>query len=781
MKHKRLKKLMIISLILVVISMTTVYAVTIIASKDVIYDNSKSGGSSTNVQGAIDELYELAESGGGINNLINENIVTYITNLSKIDTTNLAYDDTSDKNLRYIGSNPNNYVEFNGELWRIIGVMNNVEDADGNKASRVKIIRDESIGQYSWDNRGTYGSNDWSTSTLKNTLNGGPYWNKNKGTCYGGQNGTSVSCDFSSNGLRDESKKMITNIVWNIAGRDGSNATAKTFYQDERGTLVYPGRPTKWTGYVGLMYPSDYGYSVGGDVRSACLNEILGTTDSSFSKCYKNIWLYNNSYKWSMTQQTGTDYGVIQINGNGWVGSWYAQSVYYRAHYSYNVNPVVYLNTNLYISGGTGTDSDPYKITDKLSFDLSNAAPPKIDDEGKLKPVKLADDGTVTYVSQDDEEWYNYNEKKWANAVILVDTPSTTYKVGDTIKEDDIESYFVWIPKYKYKLWNTGTASKNIHEIEIIFDTKNTTDKEGESCKTPMTSGETGNCNNGEWMTHPAFISLGVDGFWVGKFETGYKGATSTAAAQAKSSDSSKIIIKPNVYSWRYNNLYNMFFSSYNYERILDSHLMKNTEWGAVAYLSHSKYGKGYEVIINNNSSSKTGYSSLPGTNQQTYPGESGNGEKYNQPYNTEIGYLASTTGNITGIYDMSGGAWEYISSYISGNPTSSGFNTTTLANYDAKYFDVYNALSSANSYQYRILGDGTGEVGPFKSYADGDNVSRFHSSWYGDYSVFAEPTGSWFSRGGSYDYGVVSGIFSFSRSTGGGDSLSGFRITLVG
>jgi len=127
-------KIFIILFLSVMSSITAVYAVTIISSKDVIYDNTKSGGSSPNVQGAIDELYGLAESGGGSGGVTSSsrNIVKYITNLAKTDTTNLAYDDTADKNLRYIGSNPNNYVEFNGELWRIIGVMNNaIIEANG--------------------------------------------------------------------------------------------------------------------------------------------------------------------------------------------------------------------------------------------------------------------------------------------------------------------------------------------------------------------------------------------------------------------------------------------------------------------------------------------------------------------------------------------------------------------------------------------------------------------------------------------------------------------------
>ena len=364
------------------------------------------------------------------------------------------------------------------------------------------------------------------------------------------------------------------------------------------------------------------------------------------------------------------------------------------------------------------------------------------------------------------------------NAVILENNAS--YSVGDTISEADIQSYFVWIPKYKYKLWNTGTASEGIHEIEIVFDETNTTDVEGVSCKTPMTSGESGNCNNGEYMTHPAFVSMGVNGFWAGKFETGYKGATSVATAQVNGSDSSKIIVKPNVYSWRGITVKNIFETSYNYKRNLDSHMMKNTEWGAVAYLSHSKYGINTEININNNSSFKTGYSALPTTSQQTYPGTNGDGATYNSAYNTDIGYLASTSGNISGVYDISGGSWEYLASYITGKLGLSGFSTTTLANYDSKYLDTYNASSAISTYKYRILGDATGEMGPFKQYLDGDNTSRWHSSWYDDYSDFVESSYPWFVRSGHYTYGVLCGAFYFSRHTGGTHSSDGFRLVLT-
>ena len=431
-------------------------------------------------------------------------------------------------------------------------------------------------------------------------------------------------------------------------------------------------------------------------------------------------------------------------------------------------------NTNLKATNVQDALEELYSKAKSEKSCSANVAEPVLKDG--LIPVKIADDGTVTYADTN-KSWYDYCDKVWANAVILND--GVSYNIGDTIKESDIQSYFVWIPKYKYKLWNVDSPSKNAHEIDIIFDTKDTTDISGVSCKTPMTSGSSGNCKNGEYMTHPAFISMGVNGFWVGKFETGYKGATSATAAQVNSNDSSKIIIKPNSYSWINSTVMNKFTASYNYKRAMNSHMMKNTEWGAAAYLSHSKYGINAEVNINNNSSYKTGYSALPSTNQQTYPGTYGDGNTYNNAYNTSIGYLASTTGNISGIYDMSGGAHEYVAGYMSGHLGSSGFSATTIANYDSKYFDVYSSSSAMTSYQYRILGDATGEMGPFKNYKDGDSNSRWHNSWYGDTSDFIDSTSPYFFRGGFFGNGLLASQFYFSRDTGGANPNRSFRIVL--
>ncbi len=210
------------------------------------------------------------------------------------------------------------------------------------------------------------------------------------------------------------------------------------------------------------------------------------------------------------------------------------------------------------------TEYVPYKYTEEI---LNGTDP--ILGEG-LIPVTIANNGEVRYADIS-KQWYSYQNKMWANAVILED--GQTFNVGDVIPETAIESYFVWIPKYKYKLWNVDnheivdlsthsyndpvvlelTNNSNAQSVDIIFGTENTTDVEGISCKTPMVSGETGNCSNGEYMTHPAFISMNTNGLWVGKYETGYRGATTTAEAQVNESDVSKVIIKPNVYSWRYN------------------------------------------------------------------------------------------------------------------------------------------------------------------------------------------------------------------------------------
>ena len=403
---------------------------------------------------------------------------------------------------------------------------------------------------------------------------------------------------------------------------------------------------------------------------------------------------------------------------------------------------------------------------------LLNGTDPVLSDN--LIPVTIADNGEVTYADIA-KKWYSYGDRVWANAVILEDNVS--YKVGDVIQESDIQSYFVWIPRYRYKLFNTNDYSlttvasgadveSKAQEIEIEFENKDTN----------LSTGST----NGTWLTHPAFTSFDTNGFWVGKFETGYKGATTTASAQVNSNDTNKVIIKPNVYSWRGINVKNIFETSYNYQRDNDSHMMKNTEWGAVAYLSHSKYGIMKKVNINNNSSYKTGYSSLMSLNQNKFPGVYGDSSLYNEQYNTETGYLASTTGNISGIYDMSGGSHEYLMAFIDSQFYKSGLSSSLLSSYSSKYYDIYSSTSSLSSYQNRILGDATGEMGPFFRYKESEGTYYQHDSWYSDTSHFVASNMPWFARGCAYNYGYLSGQFTFGRYTGDQDSAFSFRIVLT-
>ena len=291
------------------------------------------------------------------------------TILAKGETDELKFDGTADNNLRYIGADPNNYVQFNNELWRIIGVFNNIDDGTGTKETRLKIIRNEPIGNYSWDNKASGtgssiskdGSNDWSDSALQIVLNEGAYWNRTSGECPNGSNGSTKSCDFTNTGLTEEAKSMVSNAKWNLGGSSTYNdVTASMFYERERGTDVYTNRPTEWIGKIGLMYPSDYGYATSGESstdRETCLNTELYDWDvSSVSDCKNNDWLYTGSYQWTLTPGSRHSNYVFRVNSDGDVFTGIASDCD-------AVSPAIYLSSNVKISGGEGTESSPYELS----------------------------------------------------------------------------------------------------------------------------------------------------------------------------------------------------------------------------------------------------------------------------------------------------------------------------------------------------------------------------------------------------------------------------------
>ena len=279
-------------------------------------------------------------------------------------TYTLAYDGTSDNNLRYVGANPCNYVTFNGESagWRIIGVLNTPE------GQRVKLIRANSIGNYSWDNKASgtgsstseFGSNDWTDSTLKEVLNNGTYYNRTSGTCPSGSNGATTSCDFTSNGLTEEARNQIDTITWQLGGTSNySNTNTIQFYTYERGTTVYGSRPTECQGKVGLMYPSDYGYATSGGTsmdRTSCLNkELYNWNSSSYSDCYNNDWLYNSSIQQMILTPYSNATGMYLVTATGNIS---INDVIFQ----YAVRPSVYLLSTVKIIQGEGTKENPYVL-----------------------------------------------------------------------------------------------------------------------------------------------------------------------------------------------------------------------------------------------------------------------------------------------------------------------------------------------------------------------------------------------------------------------------------
>ena len=259
------------------------------------------------------------------------------TILLKGETDELKYDDTADNNLRYIGANPNNYVSFNNELWRIIGVFNNIDDGTGTKEARLKIIKDEPYSEgISWSSNST---NNWSTASLQKELNG-TYLN-------------SITSTY---------KKMIEDAIWNLGGSSTyEDVTTSMFYERERGTDVYNGRPTEWTGKIGLMYPSDYGYATSGGSttnRDICLNTVLyNWHSSSVSDCKNNDWLYNSSYhQWTLIPRSDDSGRVFPVRTNGNVDN-------YNSLAKCAVSPALYLSSNVKITGGDGSESNPFILS----------------------------------------------------------------------------------------------------------------------------------------------------------------------------------------------------------------------------------------------------------------------------------------------------------------------------------------------------------------------------------------------------------------------------------
>ena len=324
----------------------------------------------------ITELYTNASKTTVTNNSITYNTAPSVSLMN--DRLGGTTTDLDSGNIRYYGANPNNYIYFNCsdysnqssstcEIWRIIGVFN----------GKLKTIRNTSIGSYALDNKNAstnagsaYGKNDWTTARLMKLLNPSDYyttdsndnglgqslyWNSTSGKCYSGQNNATVDCDFTSTGIKnDVTRNLISEETWNIGGWNTSKIYSNQIYEYERGTTVFSGRATTWTGKIALAYPSDYGYAAD---LSRCTKQLGSYNDYT---CTSNNWmkaiLGTSSWGWLLAPNSGNSYSAWYVNSDGgveYIGSSYSARV---------AVPTLYLNSEVSISSGDGYSSSPYQL-----------------------------------------------------------------------------------------------------------------------------------------------------------------------------------------------------------------------------------------------------------------------------------------------------------------------------------------------------------------------------------------------------------------------------------
>lgn len=352
--------------------------------------------------------------------------------------------------------------------------------------------------------------------------------------------------------------------------------------------------------------------------------------------------------------------------------------------------------------------------------------------------IEINESGIITVANISNNSWYNYDLKKWANAVVLNDGSKPS--VGSTIPLEDIKQMYVWIPRYKYS---------DITEVNKPFNIKFISKTE---------------------KGHTAFSLLNSDdtyseisGIWVGKFEI-----------------ASDYKIVPNV-----NSLYGATLKTIN-TGITNNikpdigeelHMIKNTEWGAISYFTHSKYGICNEnscntKVQNNNyiDSTLTIMTTGCGGDDTKVTGVCPDENKWT----STNGKGASTTHNITGIYDMAGGRGEYVLSGMYGSTDEqtrkidtamSNFTDQDIEKMSPSTIDKYNYGSSTRDISRQIPGDATGPT----------------AGWDDDLRNFVSNSNSWFSRGGSMTGGVTSGIWSYDMEAGNGNNYLTSRVTIFG
>ena len=379
---------------------------------------------------------------------------------------------------------------------------------------------------------------------------------------------------------------------------------------------------------------------------------------------------------------------------------------------------------------------------------------------GPNMELVVFDDNTDTWVPDETKDGYSYvdtstegaNTSEWANAKVTI---------------DGIDSYFVWIPRYAYKI-----NGENDIDIKFLQGTGNLAADGVTTCK--YADDPTLNTST-DYIIHPVFTANadlgggfgnnngtndnGIEGIWIGKYEASLANKADGTNIVLSTSDSTDgdillsenpdktIVTKPGYSSWRNCTIGKMYTNALAYSKDLESHMLKNSDWGAVAYLTESKYGRnGNEIGMNTNSSYITGGGA-------------------NNAYAT-TNQNQSTTGNVYGIYDMRGGATERVAGYYNGSTssdlTNNGGSFASNGGPSTKYATAYTGTSASTAYKY---GDATYET----------------SGWHSDDASFVNSDYPFFHRGGYYDHlASITGVFYYSNSKGGAYTYDSFRVSLV-
>ena len=434
-------------------------------------------------------------------------------------TNTLAYDNVSgDNSLRYVGSNPCNYVTFNGEKWRIIGVF---EDGTHGKTGEklVKIIRDESLNSWLFDYKRNgvgsssgSGSNDWSDSEVMMLMNPTDYINtgikadgtsahtytivpdgtgnyikdsknmyRNMGSYYDGltvynpaqvgNNGWNSNSTSTINTLQSPSKDMIEEVNWHIRGSNASYVSPFGYLAIERstGSAYNSSRAVAWTGKIGLIYTSDYGLATAGGSnisRNDCLNNTNIRAWSTSADCVNNNWIRgvandnatsdsdrSNSVQFTITPFTSQSTYINIIGQNGTVN-------YQGVSSTAAVRPTLYLKSEIVVTGGDGTWSNPYTIDIPTKYTVTYSD--GVNETAFVNQVYsnlLANTQTPSFVGTPTRSGYTF--LGWSPSVASTVTTDVTYVAQWQIDQSVIQYADLEINK---------TVTGNMADIDELFD-----------------------------------------------------------------------------------------------------------------------------------------------------------------------------------------------------------------------------------------------------------------------------------------------------------------------